>query len=174
MGKKLTLKQAAQNVRVRMMVINTKEGKEEAERELQALIQAAKDDRTQEILERLKKLASEEAIQSPSEPKTKNASPCADCAEIVAHFNTLTGMNCLLVGAMVGHIHQRHLQYGVETCNKVTTFKYVQWKDEPQMLGQINLMTFFRPSNFDRYVNQMGFVQNRTAQPELPAGDLES
>jgi hypothetical protein len=171
-GKKLTLKQAAQNVRVRMMVINTKEGKEDAERELQALIAAAKDERTMEVLAMLRKVAAEEAIQPPSEPKIK--APCADCADIVGHFNAMTGQNCLLVGQIGGHIHQRHLQYGSETCKKVAEFKYEGWKSDPLMLGNINLLTFFRPSNFDRYVNQMNFVTDRTAQPSLPAGDMES
>lgn len=169
----MTLKQATQNVRIRMYVVNTKEGKEEAERELSAMIQCAKDERTLEILARLKQIASEEAIPPPDEPKTKG--PCVECVGIVGYFNELTGQNCLMVGQMVGHIHQRHLQYGVETCKQVSKFKYEGWKGDPQTLGNINLLTFFRPSNFDRYVNQMNFAKDReTAQPMLPAGDMEA
>ena len=145
--KKLTLSQAKKVVWDRMYYARTEAGKAEALGDLEAVVTAAKDEERRDLLRLL------QGSIAPTKRKEGNSKPkgnCTDCQGLLEHFNVLTGMSCLLVGSAAHHLHQAHQKYGPAECMQVIDFKYTEWKDDPEMQKNIDLLVFFRPSNFDR------------------------
>lgn len=163
---KPTLGQAKRAVWDRMYYARTEDGKAEALGLLEALVTAAKEEERRDLLRRL-----QEEIVAPT-PKESKKEPCKDCTAILEHFNKLTGMNCLLVGNAAKYMHGAHLKYGPQDCLAVVTFKQTEWASDPMMKRHVDLLTLFRPSNFDRYVNQAKRPETPLTMA-LPVGDFD-
>ena len=74
---------------------------------------------------------------------------------IINYFNKKTGKSMRCSKASREPIHARLSDnFSIEDCKKVIDIKYEEWKDDDYMKSKISIQTFFRPSNFERYLNQ--------------------
>ena len=74
---------------------------------------------------------------------------------IIDYFNKTTGQKRRHSKASRTPIHARLIDvYSIEDCKKVIDIKYNEWKDNEDMGKYITIETFFRPGNFEKYLNQ--------------------
>jgi uncharacterized phage protein (TIGR02220 family) len=77
--------------------------------------------------------------------------------DVIHLFNKITGKRFSLKTEETRHAINARLSEGhtLEDIEKVINLKYQEWKDQPKMQRYITPRTMFRPSNFDRYVNEL-------------------
>jgi uncharacterized phage protein (TIGR02220 family) len=76
---------------------------------------------------------------------------------IIDYFNKITGQKRKHMNAARKPIHARLSdEFTKDDCFKVISTKYDEWKDNEEMEKYITIETFFRPSNFEKYLNQPG------------------
>ncbi len=51
-------------------------------------------------------------------------------------------------------------QFSIDECKKVIESKYSQWRNDEDMAKYITIETFFRPSHFEKYLNQEVGIDN--------------
>ena len=97
--------------------------------------------------------------------------------EIIDYLNNAAGKKFKLVGQSAGFIRARIKDgYKIEDFKHVIDVKANQWANDPKMSQYLNPHTLFRPSNFDRYLNQQ-IVQKRTPDGiprEVPTTDEDA
>jgi uncharacterized phage protein (TIGR02220 family) len=109
----------------------------------------------------------------PKKGPAKLPPDCEACTKILAHLNAKTGRKYGLVGDGAKNLHARHQAYGVDACLQVIDYKAEQWGNDPKMRDHVDLLTLFRPSNFDRYLNQSAPSLPLAGSRDYPKGDLE-
>lgn len=119
----------------------------------------AKQGRAQSYLpvENPETLATAEAGQGQAERKRHLAGwmGCELCARVLGHFNGRCGSRFRGAGPYMANVHSRHIEFGVEICIAVIDLKASQWESDPQMRQHLAPETIFRPSLFEKYVNQL-------------------
>lgn len=95
------------------------------------------------------------------------ASACDDCRRLVNYFNEMTGKKCRAVESTVKLMHARHHEYSVRDCARVIRYKVLDWFDDPDTRAWVNLETLFRPSKFDKYLNEIPSRQMDLTDPDV-------
>ena len=80
---------------------------------------------------------------------------------IIDYYNETTGQKRKHSKTSRTPIHARLGDYSIDDCKHVINVKYAEWKDDPKMSQYITIETFFRPSNFEKYLNQK-IVEKKT------------
>ena len=77
---------------------------------------------------------------------------------IVDYFNKKVGTKYRHTTKAINEGISARLKEGftIEDCIKVIDVKYDDWIDDKEMVKHLNLITLFRPSNFEKYLNQKG------------------
>lgn len=80
---------------------------------------------------------------------------------IIDYYNEITSQKRKHSKTSREPIHARLCDYSIDDCKHVINVKYAEWKDDPKMSQYITIETFFRPSNFEKYLNQK-IVEKKT------------
>jgi uncharacterized phage protein (TIGR02220 family) len=77
--------------------------------------------------------------------------------QAIHEFNAITGKKFSTKTEETRHAINARFAEGhtLEVMKKVIRLKYEEWKDTPKMQKYITPRTMFRPSNFDRYANEI-------------------
>ena len=87
-----------------------------------------------------------------------------DTDAVIDHFNTVTGQSRRHSKTSRESIHARLTDgFTLTDCQQIIDIKYADWKDDPKMSKHITIETLFRPSNFEKYLNQ---VRAPTSEPQ--------
>ena len=74
---------------------------------------------------------------------------------IIDYFNSVTGKNMKYLPSSQTPIAAiLAMGFGSAECEKVIDLKYREWRNNPDMQIYISIQTFFRKSNFEKYLNQ--------------------
>ncbi|MBT0552657.1 conserved phage C-terminal domain-containing protein [Riemerella anatipestifer] len=80
--------------------------------------------------------------------------------ELLKKFNEITGRRFRETKANLSGISARLKDgYTEQEIIEVIQVKTLEWKNNPTMSVHLNPVTIFRPSNFDKYVNQVMTVK---------------
>ncbi|MDR7707096.1 conserved phage C-terminal domain-containing protein [Riemerella anatipestifer] len=80
--------------------------------------------------------------------------------ELLKKFNEITGQRFRETKANLSGISARLKDgYTEQEIIEVIQVKTLEWKNNPTMSVHLNPVTIFRPSNFDKYVNQVMTVK---------------
>lgn len=76
--------------------------------------------------------------------------------EIINFFNEVTGRNQRVIPSNIKPIKARlNDGYTMEQIKKVIITKTMDWKNNPDMAVHLCIETIFRPSKFEKYINQV-------------------
>ena len=85
--------------------------------------------------------------------------------EILSYLNDLTGRNYRPIKSNLSKIESLLKDgYSFQDIEEVIEVKVFEWLNNPKMSQHLNPTTLFRPSNFDKYINQVVAVKQN---PEL-------
>ncbi|MCU7571579.1 conserved phage C-terminal domain-containing protein [Riemerella anatipestifer] len=94
--------------------------------------------------------------------KTKNPTPEK---ELLKKFNEITGRRFRETKANLQGISARLKDgYTEQEILEVIQLKTLEWKKNPTMSVHLNPVTIFRPSNFDKYINQVLTIKENPQQ----------
>ncbi|CAM3555786.1 MULTISPECIES: conserved phage C-terminal domain-containing protein [Elizabethkingia] len=85
--------------------------------------------------------------------------------EILNYFNEITGKRFKAIKSNISPISARFKAgYTKEQMQEVIQLKTIEWKNNEVMAQHLCPTTIFRPSNFDKYVNQVETVKANPQQ----------
>ncbi|MGB1295760.1 MAG: conserved phage C-terminal domain-containing protein [Flavobacteriales bacterium] len=85
--------------------------------------------------------------------------------EILDYLNDLTGRKYRPIKSNLSKVESLLKDgYTIEEIKEVIEVKVFEWLNNPKMSQHLNPTTLFRPSNFDKYINQVVAVKQN---PEL-------
>lgn len=85
--------------------------------------------------------------------------------EILQKFNEITGRRFRKTKANLSGISARLKDgYTEQEILEVIQVKTLEWKNNPTMSVHLNPVTVFRPSNFDKYINQVLTIKENPQQ----------
>ncbi|MBT0550413.1 conserved phage C-terminal domain-containing protein [Riemerella anatipestifer] len=94
--------------------------------------------------------------------KTKNPTPEK---EMLKKFNEITGRRFRETKANLQGISARLKDgYTEQEIVEVIQIKTLEWKNNPIMSVHLNPVTIFRPTNFDKYINQVLTIKENPQQ----------
>lgn len=88
-----------------------------------------------------------------------------DADLIIDYFNEVTGQKRTNSKTSRTPIHARLREgFTKEDCQKVINIKYEEWEGNEDMKKYITIETLFRPSNFEKYLNQQNGEEQKTPE----------
>lgn len=110
---------------------------------------------------------------NPAEKDNKETRLAIAIAEVISHYNKVTGRN---VGYSSGRhkIIQKRLKdgYTVEDFNLICDYKYQEWKDDDKMKKYIEIETFLREEHIQKYLERAKEWKNENKQSKKGLGDF--
>ena len=91
--------------------------------------------------------------------------PKPEIIEVVDFMNKLWGRKYTYLSKTISGVKARLFEdkRSVEDCKNVIANRYVEWKDDSVMHKNLNPVTVFRPSNFDRYLEEVNRTKKGTS-----------
>lgn len=98
----------------------------------------------------------EQEPKQEQEKEKKGAIPSGDILLVISKINELGGKNYSPDSDIVkkGLVSRLRAGASAEDCLLVVTDRYQRWKDKPDMMEHFNPETLFRPTKFEKYLNE--------------------